>query len=115
MAYKYNIKLNDFYEGFVMEKKIKEPVRLRMKRLSNDNISLYLDIYHQGKRQYEFLKLYLVPENNKQDKIRNKETMMLANSIKAKRTMELQSRKFGFEADFKEKTLFYDYFKTILC
>lgn len=96
-----------------MEKKIKEPVRLRMKRLSNDNISLYLDIYHQGKRQYEFLKLYLVPENNKQDKIRNKETMMLANSIKAKRTMELQSRKFGFEADFKEKTLFYDYFKKI--
>ena len=42
--------------------KAKEPVRLRFKELANGNQSIYLDIYHDGRRSYEFLKLYLVPE-----------------------------------------------------
>ena len=37
----------------------KEPVKLREKKLSNGNISLYLDIYRNGKRHKEYLKLYL--------------------------------------------------------
>lgn len=41
-------------------KKIKEPVRLRMKPVKDGNKSLCLDIYTNGKRKYEFLKLYLV-------------------------------------------------------
>ena len=43
--------------------KAKEPIRLRMKDLSNGNKSLYLDIYRDGKRTYEYLKMYLIPEN----------------------------------------------------
>ena len=35
----------------------KEPVKLREKKLSNGNISLYLDIYRNGKRHKEYLKL----------------------------------------------------------
>ena len=42
--------------------KAKEPVRIRFKELQNGNKSIYLDIYRNGKRTYEFLKLYLVPE-----------------------------------------------------
>ena len=42
--------------------KAKEPERLRMKQLSNGKKSIYLDIYHNGKRTYEYLKLYLVPD-----------------------------------------------------
>ena len=38
----------------------KEPVKLREKKLSNGNISLYLDIYRNGKRHKEYLKLYLI-------------------------------------------------------
>ena len=34
--------------------KVKEPIRLRTKKLSNGNESLYLDIYTDGKRDYEF-------------------------------------------------------------
>lgn len=30
--------------------KVKEPIRLRMKELSNGSKSLYLDIYRNGKR-----------------------------------------------------------------
>ena len=37
----------------------KEPVRLREKVLANGNVSLYLDVYRNGKRKKEYLKLYL--------------------------------------------------------
>ena len=40
------------------------PVRIRFKELENGNKSIYLDIYYEKKRRYEFLKLYLVPENS---------------------------------------------------
>ncbi len=71
-----------------MEKQ-KEPIRLRRKQLANGNISLYLDIYYNGKRDYEFLKMYLVPEKTKADKERNRQTLQLANSVKAKRIIEM--------------------------
>lgn len=38
----------------------KEPVKIREKKLANGNVSLYLDIYRNGKRQKEYLKLYLI-------------------------------------------------------
>ena len=43
-------------------KQPKEPVRVRYKTLSDGSQSVYLDIYRDGKRQYEFLKLYLIPD-----------------------------------------------------
>ena len=42
--------------------KVKEPIRLRMKELSNGSKSLYLDVYRNGKRSYEYLKMYIIPE-----------------------------------------------------
>jgi hypothetical protein len=63
----------------------KEPIRLRAKKLANGNLSLYLDFYRDGKRDYEFLKLYLVPEKTKADKILNEETLRTANAIKAQK------------------------------
>ena len=47
--------------------KVKEPIRLRMKELANGNKSLYLDIYRDGKRTYEYLKMYLIPETDNND------------------------------------------------
>ena len=59
------------------EVKLKEPVRIRFKQLANGNQSIYLDYYTGdvirkenyvgGKRQYEFLKLYLIPEKTRED------------------------------------------------
>jgi integrase len=78
--------------------KAKEPVRLRFKALTNGNKSIYLDCYNNGKREYEFLKLYLVPELTPIDKDTNKETLQLANAIKSKRIIELQNGAHGFSS-----------------
>lgn len=78
-----------------MKYKAKEPVHLRQKKLKNGNVSLYLDIYHDGKRSYEFLGLYLIPEKSRFDKERNKTTMIQAEAMKAKRVIDFQNGIFG--------------------
>ena len=76
--------------------KVKEPIRLRVKKLANGNQSLYLDYYFEGKREYEFLKLYLVPETSSANRETNRETLKLANAIKSKKIVELQNNAHGF-------------------
>ena len=95
------------------ETKIKEAVRARQKHLQNGITSLYLDIYRDGIRSYEFLKLYLIPEKNREDRERNRQTMQLANTIKAQKIVEIQNGEFGFKSQFKEDTLFFDYYEAM--
>lgn len=95
-------------------KKAKEPIRLRVKDLSNGNKSLYLDIYSDGKRAYEFLKLYLIPEHTLADKEQNKETLRFANTIKAQRVIEFNSGKANLTASHKSKTLLATYLQMYL-
>lgn len=93
--------------------KNKEPIRLRKKPLDNGSISLYLDFYRNGKREYEFLKMYLVPEKTRIDKEVNKQTMQLANAVKAKRIVELQTGEYGMSNSYATDTLFYPYFRAM--
>lgn len=95
------------------EKRIKEPIKLRQKKIADGNVSLYLDIYRNGKRTYEFLKLYLIPERTKEDKEKNRQTLQLANAVKAQRIVELQNGEFGFKAEFATDTLFFDYYRAM--
>lgn len=88
--------------------KSKEPIRLRQRITKSGITSLYLDTYTNGKRKYEYLKLYLVPENTKQDKIKNRETLELAEAIKAKRIVELRNGEYGFNSHNK-RILFEDF------
>ncbi len=60
-----------------------------MKSLADGNKSIYLDIYYKGVRKYEYLKLYLVPEINPVCKEQNKQTMAVAERIKAERIKAL--------------------------
>lgn len=59
-------------------------VALRTKPLKNGNESLYLDIYEDGKRRYEYLRLYLVPEVDDNAKRMNECALKKANEIKSK-------------------------------
>lgn len=88
----------------------KEPIKLRKRPNTTGTVSLYLDIYIDGKRTYEWLKLYLVPEKTRRDKEKNIETMRLAEAIRAKRIVDLKNGKFGFEGDFATRTRFFDYY-----
>lgn len=72
------------------EIKMKEPVRIREKRLNDGNVSLYLDMYYMGARKKEGLKLYLVPEVNAAAKLQNRNTLKLAEQIKAERILDIQ-------------------------
>ena len=92
---------------------IKEPIRIRRKKLTNGNVSLYLDIYLNGKREYEFLKLYLIPEKTKADREANRQTLQLANSIKARRIVEVQNGEHGFKSAYASDTLFFDYYRAM--
>lgn len=93
---------------------IKEPVRLRQKPIDNGCISLYLDIYYMGKRKYEFLRLYLIPEHSKADRVKNEETLQLAYAVKAKRITEVQSGAYGFGENKAKSTPFFTYFDYVM-
>ena len=82
--------------------------------MPSGNTTLYLDIYINGTRSYEYLKLYLVPEITRADREKNKETMRLADAIRSKRVVELRNGVFGFNNAFATKTRFYDYYRAMV-
>ena len=86
---------------------------LRQRTLPSGRTTLYLDISRGGKRHTEALKLFLVPESNRADKQKNKETLKLAEAILAKRIVEAQDREFGFNTGCADEMSFYDYFKNL--
>lgn len=91
-----------------------DSVRLRQKGLKDGRTSLYLDFYERGKRKYEFLSLYLLPGNNNADKVKNRQTMQLAEAIRYKRSVEMKERKFGVSTATPSEILFYPYFESLV-
>ena len=69
--------------------RLKENVTLRYKELSNGNKSLYLDVYDNGKRSYEFLKLYLLPEITLRDKQKNQKVLIQAEIFRLQRNLDV--------------------------
>ena len=90
-----------------------EPVKLRKRKTHTGLYSLYLDTYNKGKRTYEYLRLYLVPEKTREDKRKNKETLQLAEAIRAKRVIEYHEGRYGFERREQSKTLLFEYFDKV--
>lgn len=88
--------------------KVKEPIRLRTKELADGSKSLYLDVYRNGKRSYEYLKMYLIPETDRNARQQNETTMAAANAIKSKRIIELTSGEAGI-VNHKDKVYLLDW------
>lgn len=93
--------------------KDRSSITLRQRTLPSGRTTLYLDIICNGRRKVESLKLFLIPETSRADKQKNKETLKLAEAIRAKRVVEVQNKEFGFKSDFAEDTNFYDYYVAI--
>lgn len=93
-------------------------VTLRKKKLEGNKVRLYLDLYdptnfgQKRKRESIGLFLYTNPKTPI-DKNHNKETLQLAESIKAKRQLELQSSTNGFKSKELLKANFLDYFQKL--
>lgn len=92
----------------------KEIVYLRQRPRKNGTISLYLDICRNGKRTYEYLKLYLVPELTRQDKQKNRETLRFAEAMRARRVVEIQSREFGIDVPAHRDASFFAVMRSII-
>lgn len=95
--------------------RLKEPVKVRTKKLADGSESYYLDIYVDGKRSYEFLKLYLLPEINPMIKEQNRATKVAVEAIKSKRIIELTHSKAGLKkTSIRSKMLLDDWMETYL-
>lgn len=85
------------------------------KRNKGIKTSLYLDYYSNGKRKYEYLRLYLNPNpKTSLEKKQNKETLQLAETIKVKRQLEIQNLEYGFENFDKINYPIHNYLDDIL-
>ncbi len=92
----------------------KEPVKLREKKLANGNVSFYLDIYRNGKRHKEYLKLYLINAITRMERAQNRQTLATAQAIKSKRLIEMHNGEYSFTRQFKEDTLFLEYYRKMV-
>lgn len=83
-------------------------VTLRKRSLKSGRTSLYLDIYESGRRRHESLELYLTGDRRK-----DRETMRLAEAVRAQRLLELQHGRYGFTAAHKRKACFVAFYREV--
>jgi integrase len=92
-------------------------VTLRQRK-KGKKISLYLDYYSEGKREYEYLNLYLVPvpekgKLTKQENEDNRKSLAMADAIRSKRMLEIKNEEYGFRDTEKVKGSFLVYFQQL--
>lgn len=81
----------------------KKTIKLRARKGKTGAYSLYLDIWFDGARKYDYLKLYVF---NKPNEIkRDQETLKLALEIRDKKELELYQSKHDFELKSKRVDL----------
>lgn len=100
----------------------KKPIKLRamssQRKDKNGNIRgtdqpltyhLYLDHWHDGRRRYQFLKLYLTGDAREDEK-----SLQIALDIREKKILELRESEAGFSlSDWKKKSDFITYFENM--
>lgn len=74
----------------------KDPVKLRVRPINDGRKSLYLDIRYNGRRKTEALKLYLEAGTSPAVKARNRETLQIAESVRASRILSIRNKTFQF-------------------
>lgn len=91
------------------ESNFKRAIKIRTKALKNGAHSVYLDIWHCGKREYRFLKLYITGDSHRDD-----QAVRLALSIRDKEEKQLYSEDSSYSlASWKKRSDFVEYFKAL--
>ncbi|MDP2884362.1 MAG: site-specific integrase, partial [Ignavibacteria bacterium] len=80
-------------------------VALRKRKLPSGRTQLYLDIYRAGNRSTEALGFFL----EKNDRFQNRETMKMAEEIRAKRQLDFQADAHGLSGTHNRKASFIKY------
>jgi len=97
-------------------------VTLRSKKIANNMFSLYLDYYpsiinpktgKESRREFLKLKTYQKPQTEIQIS-HNKETLNLADIIRAKRLLQLRNREYGFKENINLDVNFTDFYNSIV-
>ncbi len=93
----------------------KAPIKLRRRKLADGRESLFLDRSVDGKHEYEFLKLYLLPETTTKAKRQNAQTLRKAEEIVRERTEALLNAKVEDLSDNDSRDiLLSDWFQTCI-
>jgi predicted patatin/cPLA2 family phospholipase len=92
----------------------KTPIRNGRLRLRLDYYPALIDPLKGKETRYENLKLYLYAKpQTGLEKNHNKETEQLAENIRARRQLDLQSQLHGFKPDYKRVQSFTAYFRKL--
>ena len=75
--------------GRTKKKLTDDSVKVRYRTLADGRKSVYLDCCEGGKRTYDFLKLYLLPETDRDAVRKNKATMKEVETLQRERTLRL--------------------------
>ncbi|WP_379090623.1 site-specific integrase [Pedobacter sp. UC225_65] len=97
-------------------------VTLRQRTLSSGRITFFLDFYPPLRNpasgrpmRKEYLKLYMVQDpKSEADKMFNKQTLVLAENIRAKRQMAIQNNDYGFLDKERLTGNFMDFYREIV-
>lgn len=91
----------------------KKKIKLRFKNTDNLGYSIYLDLWHNRKRHYEFLNLYI--EGKKSTLQEDKKILQQACGMRDQKEKEFQGNKSTFMlTNKKEKVNFIDFFETVV-
>ena len=91
-------------------------VTLRYRKVQDKGYSLYLDIYHQRKRSYEYLNVYTSQDYSVAKRIKeaDKDKQEFAEKVRLKTELAIKNGEYGFASTSKRKADFIKYF-AVLC
>jgi len=89
----------------------KEPVKIRFRKLACGSHSIYLTINVNGRRTYDYLRLYLVPEIDDAAREQNRNTMEAVYAIKAQRMIQIINGYAGIRKDTRSKMFLVDWLR----
>jgi len=87
-------------------------VKLREKTMKDGSSSLYLDIYHEGKRKYDFLNIHL--SNKRKFSKEDKEKRELAERLRIKKDRDLFEKEIVSFDKKKSEENFYTFFNKVI-